>query len=1175
MKTIQDYEILEKIEETTGSLIYRGRKSDGNETVILKVLKTQLPSPSEIARFKQEYDIIKNLNSDDIIKTLDILYHESTFLIVLEDFNGVSISRIIENGYVFDIKTFLKIGIKISNAIGLLHKNDIIHKDIKPANILFNQNDGRIKITDFGISSVITHENEQIYNPDVIQGSLLYMSPEQTGRMNRMVDYRTDIYSLGVTFYKMLSGNVPFESNDPLEIIHSHIAKEPIPLFQRNSEIPKIISDIIQKVMSKNPEDRYQSCLGISFDLQKCFDTLEPDGKIKPFELAKYDISGKFLIPQKVFGRQKEIDVLLSSLDGICKSEFSDNTEDSIEFILVSGNPGIGKSALINEIIKPVARKNGYFLSGKYEQFRGDTPFSAIIHAFQKFLKLIAAGNQEKIIEIKKDILGVLGQNGKIITDLIPELEMIIGRQPDVIKLGSNETRNRFNIVFINFIGVFATTGHPLIIFLDDLQWADIASIQLITNLINSGIKHLLLIGSYRDNEISDTHPLDRLIKHINESNIRIKRIQLSELKIIDIKDLIVNFFKCTEEHGTRLAEIVFRKTGGNPFFVNEFLHTLYNEKELEFDPYSGWKWEMDKISGMNITENVVEFLSGKIKRLPVRLQEVLKICACIGNRFDLESLSVLISKSIDDTLGLLSEVINESYINNMGQMYFFNHDRIQEAAYSLLSENEKPSLHYTIGKLMLEKTDIKELNKKLLYITDQLNLGRIIISDTRELENLAHLNYNCGIKSKASSAFFPAFKYFQTGINILGEEAWEKNYDLILALYSEATEAAYLNGDYEEMEKHAATVIANARNIYDAIPVYESKILTYDALGHFQPSIGTCLDVLKKLNYSLPGNPGRLRMKFAFLTIRPYLHLKGIDSLLDLPDVKDQRMILVFKIFSYLTRSALYINPDLCFYSIIEMIKLSFKYGKYETQPVAYIRMANLLINVLGDIDTGYRLGNIGLRLVEKFNTRNYEASVYAHYYLFIAHWKEHFKSVMAAFMKAYYIGMETGDIQSSSLCLILHDGMLINTGTELNQAERQMSRDYSTLLKLKQAPFLGVFCIFWQLQLILLGRTDYHTELTGTVFNKDKITTEWKKNHVNTPMATFHVTQLMLRYIFNEYEKAKEDADAAVKYLGNITGGLAIFDYCFYSSLAILACFPAMTRKEKKEYLKLVNLT
>ena len=762
MEKFADYILQEKLQETRNSIVYRGHKENENRPFIIKVLKTAYPTPSEIARFKQEYNLVKELDIQNIIRIFDLVEYENKYAIIEEDFGGISLKETFRKEKIA-LKSFLQISSKISETLGLIHKKNIIHMHIKPDNILMNPEKEEVKITDFGISAVLTHANDELYNPDIIEGTLSYMSPEQTGRMNRGVDYRTDIYSLGVTFYEMLTGEIPFKSKDPMELIHSHIARQLLPPIDLNHTIPPVLSSIILKMLSKNPEKRYQNCLGLMADIEECLNQLNQKGRIDDFPIATKDISIRFNIPRRLVDRDNERIELMRCFERTCKG--------LSEMMLVTGQPGIGKSALVNEIYKPIIAKKGYFIFGKYDQFRKDVPYSAIIQSFQGLIRQIISESEEKIKLWKKKLLSALGPNGKVITDVMPELELVIHKQPDLPSLGPEESMNRFNLVFQNFVNVFLTEEHPVALFLDDIQWADQASLKFLENLMTTyETKYLFLIGAYRDNETNDAHPLILTLNKIRNKGRKINNIALGPLDVDSINLIIMNVLLCDAEKSLPLAELINKKTAGNPFFVIQFLKNVYDNHLLELNPKTGWEWDINKIREMQVTENVIELMAEKISRFPKNTQEILKICACIGNRFDLESLSVVSGKSIDETLADLTSALQEDMISLHGNIYKFHHDRIQEAAYSMIPKNEKEEMHYRIGNNVLKKTGENNLNEKIFYIVDQLNRGIRFVSETDEEIRLAKLNLQAAQKSKKSTAYASASFYLKTSMGLLPE---------------------------------------------------------------------------------------------------------------------------------------------------------------------------------------------------------------------------------------------------------------------------------------------------------------------------------------------------------------------------------------------------------------------
>ncbi len=726
MNAITGYQISAKIYESPNSLIYRAILKHDNQPIILKILKEDYPTQSELSRYKQEYEITRSLTLDGVVKAYDLQRYQNSIAILLEDFGGESLKILMARK--FTLKEFLTIAIKITESLGAIHAANIIHKDINPSNIVFNPETGQLKIIDFGISTVLPREKPTIRNPNHLEGTLDYISPEQTGRMNRAIDYRTDFYSLGVTFYELLTHQLPFETTDVMELVHCHIAKQPVPPHERIDEIPIAVSNIVMKLLAKTPEERYQSGWGLKVDLEACLNQLQASGQISDLPLTHQHISDKFQIPQKLYGRQEQVNQLLAIFERV--------SQGTSEMMLVAGYSGIGKSALVNEVHKPIVRQRGYFISGKFDQFKRDIPYASLIQAFQELIRELLTESEAQLQSWKQKLLQAIGTNSQVLIDVIPEVKLIVGEQSPVPQLGPTESQNRFNLVFQKFIGVFTEQEHPLVIFLDDLQWADSASLNLIQLLItDTDSQYLLIIGAYRDNEVSATHPLMLTLEQIQKVGARVNNTTLQPLDIDHVNQFIADTLSCSIEESKPLAELVLNKTNGNPFFLTQLIQSLYKENMFSFDSSNGsWHWDLEQINLVGITDNVVELMLGKIEKLDDRTQNLLKLAACIGNRFDLEVLSIVNAKSMPDTAIELLPALQEGLIVPLSDAYKipmlwnqdsisisnsesislipnypssipykFLHDRVQQAAYALITEDHKKEIHLTIGQLLLK----------------------------------------------------------------------------------------------------------------------------------------------------------------------------------------------------------------------------------------------------------------------------------------------------------------------------------------------------------------------------------------------------------------------------------------------------------------------------------------
>ncbi|MDY7014429.1 MAG: serine/threonine-protein kinase PknK, partial [Cyanobacteriota bacterium] len=974
MIVIPSYKILASIYESSSSIVYRGLRERDNLPVILKVLKHDYPTPQELARYKQEYQITCNLNLEGTVKAYDLLSHEKTLVIILEDFGASSLKHLaLETGTkTLSLSKFLNIAIKIAESLGQIHNNHLIHKDLNSSNIVFNPATEQLKIIDFGISTQFNQENPTLKNPNVLEGTLAYISPEQTGRMNRSLDYRTDFYSLGVTFYELLIGQLPFETEDTLELVHCHIAKVPTPPHQINPDIPEILSEIVMKLLAKTAEERYQSAWGIKADLKECLNRLETTGKIESFPLATQDISDKFQIPQKLYGREREVETLLAAFERVAgeyppKPPLTRGASNSplikggrggsrVELMLVAGYSGIGKSALVQEIHKPITEKRGYFISGKFDQFQRNIPYSAVVAAFQDLVRQLLTESEEQLNRWREKLLTALGANSRIIIDVIPEIELIIGKQPSVPELGPTESQNRFNFVFQNFIRIFCSREHPLVIFLDDLQWVDSATLKLIQLMMaDSEMQSLFLIGAYRNNEVGDTHPLMMALKGLRKRKAAIDVIPLAPLALKPISQLIAETLHRTIESVKPLAELVIKKTRGNPFFVNEFLKTLQAENLLSFKfPQSSlnrdkkaetiigcWQWNINQIEAKGITDNVVELTLGKLKKLPKSTQKALQFAACVGAYFDLKTLAIVSEKSKTEIFSALTPALQAGLIlptseldkDLLIQEYKFLHDRVQQAAYASIDESKKQAIHLHMGRLLLQNTPPDALSEKIFEIVDCFNLGIELVTAPKERSRIAKLNWVAGKKAKAATAYDAAVRYLKQGRELLAKESWQREYDLTLNLYVESIEAEYLNANYDEVEALFDVAIARARTTLDKIDVYATKILLYSAKNQMQSAINTGLEALDLLGISM------VQSKPQILKVEELYNLPRMTA----PD-KQAALRILMMLFGPIYTT----NPSLLSSLSFTMVALCIDYGNAPLSAYAYGLYGLLLCGVL-----------------------------------------------------------------------------------------------------------------------------------------------------------------------------------------------------------------------------------
>ncbi|OKH45045.1 serine/threonine protein kinase [Calothrix sp. HK-06] len=1231
------YHITEKIYSGSKTLVYRGIREKDRQSVILKLMAAEYPTFSEITQFRNQYTIAKSLDLPGIVKPLSIENYRNGYALVMEDFGGISLAdwlqkQGMENSSI-SLSQFFTIAIEIVSILEGLHRYRVIHKDIKPANILINPSTSEVKIIDFSLATLLPREIQFLTNPNVLEGTLAYISPEQTGRMNRGIDYRSDFYSLGVTFFELLTGQLPFTATDPIELVYSHIAKQPPSASDINANIPPLLSDIVTKLISKNAEDRYQSTRGLKYDLEKCYVAWQETGNIGAFELGVRDVSDRFVIPEKLYGRQHEVETLLAAFERV--------TRGATEMMLVAGFSGIGKTAVVNEVHKPIARQRSYFIKGKFDQFQRDIPLSGLVQAFRDLIGQLLSETDTQIQHWKTQILSALGEQAAVITDIFPELEQIIGKQPEITELSGNAAQNRFNLLFQRFVQVFSTKEHPLVIFLDDLQWADAASLKLIellmsqTNVVNKNLSlsspeitenfsfpmfkgkncevnkklstdetagGLLLIGAYRDNEVSKTHPLFLTLQEIEKAGKVINKITLKNLKQSQLNSLISDTLRCEETLAVPLTQIVFVKTTGNPFFATQLLTSLYQDGIIRFSFDVGfWQYNIAEIRSIALTDDVVDFMANQLKKLPEITQQVLMLAACIGNEFDLQTLATVYEKSVVDTASYIWKALQEGLVvpqssvyklfqhgdgqkegqkdnfeskdsrelslrNLQTPKYKFIHDRVQQAAYSLIPEGQKKAIHLRIGLLLLNNTQVAQREENIFQIVNHFNVAVELIADRTKYDELAQMNLLAGRKALASTAYPAALKYLTTGIELLTLDSWDNKYDLSLALYEAVAEAAYLAGEFEQMEGFVEVVLIKAKTLLEQVKVYEVKIKALGAQNKALEAVNTALDFLKLLGIEFPEHPTQYDVQLAMAELASNLAVKRIEDLLELPEMTEDKPLAAMRILSSAITLTYQVTPNLFPLITLKQISFSLKHGNAPFSTHAYVIYGVILCGVVGDIESGYQFGQLALSLEAKCNAKEVKAKIMQSFNAAIRHWKEHTKEILKPLLEAYSYGLENGDIECAVLSLYVYSYCSYFIGKELMVLEREMTIYSCTIAQTKQETVFNWHELYRQSVLNLLEVVENPCRLIGKSYNEDKMLPIHLKSHDGIGLINFYLCKLHLCYLFQDFPQAVDNATLAENYLQGGIGQPIFLFFHFYDSLARLAVYSNLEKFKQK---------
>jgi len=1177
---LKNIQIYEQIYTSKTSTIFRGIKLQENKPVVLKLLNKDYPTEYELSRFIREHRITRNLYGDKINQTYGLEKHLNSLVMINEDIGGDALSLLLPK-IKSDLMTKLALAIQIAEALVQIHSQSIIHKDINPSNIVWNHRTNRLRIIDFGIASELSRENPEIRHPNILEGTINYISPEQTGRMNRSMDYRTDLYSLGVTLYELFTGTLPFYASDAMGMIHNHMAVIPEPPILVTPELPGPLSEIIMRLMAKTPEERYQSSLGVKKDLESLLPCMVLGQNLSSFEIGTNDISGHFQIPQKLYGREKDVETLLRA--------FARVSTGAKEIMLVAGYSGIGKSALVHELYKPVVGTRGFFISGKFDQYKRNIPYSALIQAFQDLVKNLLAEDNDRLLAWKQKLTNALGPSGQVVVDVIPEIELIIGEQPPIQELDPDQARNRFHIVFQNFFRVFADKEHPLTLFIDDLQWADLPSLQMIGQFMSDvATNHLLIIGAYRDNEADAVHFLLESLNAMERNGAIIHTITLTPLDHEHVNHLIADVMSCSLEQAAGLALICHEKTLGNPFFLYQLLHTFYEEKSLYFDSGKGkWMYDEEAISRANITENVVDLMAGKILRLNQNTQEILKLAACIGSTFDLSTLSMVYEKPRNITADLLLETLKENLVIPMDDQYRFVseshesfnvgyrflHDRIQQAAYSLLDKDDKTTIHLKIGRLLLKNLPSEERGEKLFDIVNHLDLGVSLITEPFEKDQLAELNLLAGQKAKQSAAFKPAYEYFRTGMDILEQDGWIRCYARMLTLHIEAMESQYLNANYLESEKLFQTIISKANAPLDKVKAYEIRILSVISESRFREALDTGLDILAQLGIHFPGKPKKWHIIAGLLRIKLDLHRTNDEVILSSQPMQDSIALAGASLLHKLASTTLFSRPDLYPLTIFKRVHLSLRFGEDPMFSFSSYSSLGLIFCSIGRIEEGYRLGKLSEALLNRSVVKKEKTRILVLVNMFIRHWKDHLRDTLKPLQNAFESRLETGDIEYASHAVSAYCFNIFLSGMPLNHVSHEQDHSLKSIRLLEQKFDVDNISNFHQTTLNLMDSTKPLTDYSGTSFDEKTMLPVLHKEGNRTALFNYHLYKLYLNYLAGEYDKAEEQIPHVEKYLTAVRAMFVVPFFHLYESLTRLALCGKTTGKTRKTHLNIVN--
>ena len=1192
MTDLQEYTLLSEIHGGPDAIIHEGRRRSDGAPVAVKVLRSPSPTPREIAKLKHEYAILKDLDLPGIVKVYGLVRRERGGLaLVLERLPGQVLADVLADGPLAPA-TALDIAASLADALAAVHARQIVHKDVKPANIFVDPETRAVKLIDFGISTRLAQETQRAQSPDSLEGTLAYISPEQTGRMNRVIDHRTDLYSLGATLYEMLTGAVPFRSADPMELVHSHIARAPVAPHKLVPALPEVVSQIVLKLLAKAAEDRYQSASGLKADLDVCRAELLATGTVAPFELATRDVVSELRVPQTLYGREAELGALMQAWEQASRGAAS--------LVLVAGAAGVGKSALVSEIHKAIARRHGYFITGKFDQLGRSVPFASIAEALRELVRQLLTEPAQELAAWRARLTDALGANGQLLIDRIPELEIILGPQPPVPALGYAAAQYRINLVFQGFFRAISAAERPLAVFLDDLQWADPASLKLLRHLLaEPASTAMLVIGAYRDNELEPGHPLPQVVGELRAAGVPVAEIGLAPLDPATVDRFVADALACEVERAAPLAALVFDKTHGNPFFVVQFLRALHDDRQVCFVPEAGrWQWDLERVRAMAYTDNVVDLMASKIQRLAPATRRVVVLAACIGHQFDLRTLSIIAERSAAATAADLWDALQEKIVLPIDSeyrfvhgavddgagaaesasfhvSYRFLHDRVQQAAYSLIDDERRQEVHLRVGRLLLAQRAGADLGEALFDVVHHLNVGAARIAERGEQVEVARLGLAAGKRAKAATAYEAAAGYFAAGVAVLGEVGEEQEQELYFELCAAQAECEYLAGSFARAESLFAEILRRGGSRMRRAEVHALRMTLYTSQGRFTDAVSAGLEGLALLDVDLRGDEQRQGALLGEELAAVDANLAGrrIEGLIDAPALVDPRQRAALKLLSGVCPGAYNVNLVVFALAIVKQVNLSLAHGHTDVSAVGYCEYGFLLAMRFARYAEGHAFGKLAVLLTERHGNAEVAAEVYFVFALGL-HYSEHVRRALEYFARAREAGRAVGNFVFLSYSCLHPATIRLGLGDELASVLDELDDYLALMQRTRDALSTGVLTVARAMVASLTGPADGLASLRGEGLDEAGFPDAMEQVGLTYVACFFFTVKLQLHYLAGEYEQAWVMAERAEQRVEVAGGAYFTTELAFYACLTLAALIPGSAPGERAARLAALDV-
>jgi predicted ATPase len=1142
------YSVDEVLHSTSRATFYRGHRKGDGAAVVIKALAPH-HGPQQLARLRNEYAILKSLDGPATVRPLALDNYQGAPALVVEDFGGVSLSR--DNHGPLSVAAFLPLATKIAAAAADVHAHNVVHKDLRPDNIFVAPATGEVKLAEFDVATTLPCEQPTQGSARLLEASLPYMSPEQTGRTNRAPDERSDLYSLGVTFYEMLTGHLPFAASDPLEWVDCHVARTPEAPASAVPGLPAMLSAIVMRLLAKEPEARYQTARGLQHDLEQCGKAWRAEGHIPAFPLGAHDVRDRLRLPQRLYGREREVGTLLDAFSRVVAT-------GTPEVVLVAGAAGVGKSSLVQELRKPVVHGRGFFAAGKFEQYKRDIPYSTIVDAFTELVFEILARGEEEVAAWRERLQSALGKNGQLVVDVIAPVELVIGPQPPVPALPPNEAQNRFRLVFRQFVAVFASPAHPLALFLDDLQWADPASLTFLQDLVaQPQIHHLFLVGAYRDNEVGPTHRVAAFARALDTNDTQVVRLTLAPLSLEKLHTFVADALHDGDDVAS-LAELVEEKTGGNPFFAIQFLNLLSEERLVEFDRASGrFRWDMARIHAHGLTDDIFELMNARLRRLAPACQAALGRLACLGGNVDVKLLALGTGQTATEAIGELREAMQAGLVLRVGASLRFLHDRVHEAAYTLIPDTKKPELHLALGRRLLTRLPPAALDERIFEVVNQLNRGLPLLAAPEERAEVRGLNVQAGRKAKAAVAFGSASIHFAEAAALLPADSWVTRYEETFAINLERAECEYLIGNFGRADDLFRLLLDRADSNLEAARAYSIRMRLLQVSGRYRQALDVAFEALRLFDVRCPQTDAELESAFLAENREIPGNLRGraIADLADAPPVRDPAVKAIMGLLVDATPCAFIGRPQAFPLLVVKALNLSLHFGNTAEAAYAYCAYSIMLVARFGDIPTAFEYSRMALRLHANLGDAKLKGTLLFLHAAFVNCWRRQISTTRVLLEEALAASLEVGDWMYACYNIGQAAWYPVETGESLDEVARQCARYADLAVECHHDMVHLTIRQYAQFVAAMKGRTRAPDSLDDAGFDEAATLAAFSAAGFRSGLFLQHMEKQVLSFFFGRYEESLAAAGRAALEVGAMMGTYMEATHVKYEALALAA--------------------